>query len=100
MIRVTKTFIKPDASTDLWFNTPAGAEFSVYRLETYGSKIANFTSAVSNDGLTYTFSVTWASREEYDKMMADPVIISSVQARKDYHNQVGIFEGDNQIVNL
>jgi hypothetical protein len=100
MIRVNKTFVKSNANSTLWFDTPAGASFKNYRVSTYGSKLSNPLSSMSNDGRTFTYSVTWASKADYDIMMADPVVQQAMTARKEYHTQNNISETESQIVNL
>jgi|LauGreDrversion4_2_1035121.scaffolds.fasta_scaffold54653_2 hypothetical protein len=100
MIRVNKTFVKSNPNTTLWFDTPAGTSFKDYRVSTYGSKLSNSASGTSNDGRTFTYSVTWTSRADYDAMMADPVVQQAMSARKAYHAQNGVSETESQIVNL
>lgn len=100
MIRVNKTFVKSNANSTLWFDTPAGISFKDYRVSTYGSKLSNSASSTSNDGRTFTYSVTWTSKADYDTMMADPVVQQAMTTRKAYHAQNNIFESESQIVNL
>lgn len=71
MIRVTKTFIRPNTNVDWWFNTPAGAAYTAYRSSVYGAKITDPSSVLSEDGLTWTYSNTWSSQEDFDAMLAD-----------------------------
>jgi len=103
MIKVTKTFIRPNASVVWWITTPAGQNYVGYRQAMYGSKISNQSETheiESSDGLTWTFSATWDSRADYDAMMADPNIQQAIAARRAYDGQNGIYEADTQIVNL
>jgi hypothetical protein len=100
MIRVNKTFVKSNANTTLWFDTPAGITFKDYRVSTYGSKLSNSASSTSNDGKTFTYSVTWTSRADYDAMMADPVVQQAIAARQAYHAQNGVSETASGITNL
>lgn len=100
MIRVTKTFVKSNPATILWFDTNAGRNFSEYRISTYGSKLSNIASSTSNDGLTWSYSVTWSSRSAYDLMMADSSIQQAMSARKAYHAGNNVSESESQIVNL
>lgn len=100
MIKVTKTFIRPNTSVNWWVTTPAGQNFSGYRQAMFGSKISDQSITVSPDGLTFTVTVNWASRADYDAMMADSVVQQSIAARRAYDGQNGIYEADTQIVNL
>lgn len=100
MIKVTKTFIRPNASVGWWMTTPAGQNYTGYRQAIYGSKISEQSVSVSSDGLTFTATVNWASRADYDAMMADPTIQQAIAARRAYDGQNGIYEADTQIVNL
>jgi len=100
MIRVNKTFVKSNPNTVLWFDTPAGATFRDYRVATYGSKLSNPATSTSNDGRTFTYSVTWASRADYDAMMADPVVQQAMNARKAYHAQNNVSETESELVDL
>ena len=100
MIRVNKTFVKSNPNTTLWFDTLAGTSFKDYRVSTYGSKLSNPASSMSNDGRTFTYSVTWTSRADYDIMMADPVVQQAMADRKAYHTQNGVSETESELVSL
>jgi hypothetical protein len=100
MIRVSKTFTRQTANTTWWYQTPAGADYLAYRTATYGSKISAPINEVTQDGLTWRYSVNWANQEDYATMQADPIIVSSMNARKAYDSQNGITVGATQIQNI
>jgi hypothetical protein len=100
MIRISKTFTRPNASVNWWFQTPAGAEFSAYRVATYGSKISEPTNSMSNDGLVWNYSVTWESQQAFDTMMADSVIQAGIAAYEAYNASNGITDTDTTVASM
>lgn len=100
MIRVTKTWIRPNTNIKLFLQTDAGKAFSAYRDATYGNKLSNETRSLSQDGLTWTYSVTWSSAEDRNAMLADPTIQSYAAQGNAYNSANGIFVSDDQIVNI
>jgi hypothetical protein len=100
MIRVSKTFTRQNANTAWWFQTSEGADYAAYRLATYGSKLSEPTNELSPDQLTWRYSVIWASQADYNEMMADPIITSSMESRKIYDSQNGITSTSPQLQNI
>ena len=100
MIRVFKTFTRQSVRKIWWHETTRGAEYSAYRIATYGSKLSEPTSELSPDGLTWRYSVNWSSQEDWNAMMADPIIIASLNARNTYDSQNGMTSSTPEIRNI
>jgi len=100
MIRITFSMIRPNTNVDWWFNTPDGAVYSNYRASNYSDKISNPEVILSDDGLAWTYSVTWATREDYEARLADDKYSLALEARAAYNLENGITETKHQIVNL
>ena len=97
MIRISKTFTRPNTNTAWWFQTADGAEFSAYRLATYGNKLSDSTNEMSQDGLTWRYSVNWPSAADRDVAHADPVFTAATQKRASYNAAHGITETETEI---
>lgn len=100
MIRVTKVSTRPNTGVNWWFETPDGIDYAYYRNAKYGSKLSDQQISLSPNGLTWTYSVTWSSRADYDAMMADPFIQSSLAILQTYKDANGFVESPATIVEL
>jgi hypothetical protein len=100
MIRVFKTFTRQSVRNLWWHETTRGAEHLAYRTATYGSKLSEPTSESSPDGLTWRYSINWSSQEDWNTMMADPIIIAGLDARNTYYSQSGSTQTPPEIRNI
>jgi len=100
MIRVSIVFTRQNKNTTWWYHTPAGADYSAYRLATYGSKISDPINEVSPDELTWRYSVNWTNQADYNAMMADSIIVASMNARNTYNSQNSIVSSVPQIQSI
>jgi hypothetical protein len=94
MIRVTKTFTKPNA-TITWATSVASAPlaaFFAYRDATYGKKMANQTDALSADKLTWIHTTDWLSQADWDAFRADPQTQAGLAIMRNYNSSMGITE--------
>jgi len=100
MIRVSKTFTRPNTSTNWWYQTADGAEFAAYRVATYGSKLSNATNAISPNGLSWTYNVTWTSEADRNAAHADSVFVAAEAKKASYNAANGITESASVITTL
>lgn len=100
MIRVSRTFTRPNTNV-VWFqNTQAGQQVAAERVALYGSKLSEPSNLISQDGKTWKYSVTWSSQADYDTAMADSRIVAGIELRKSYNAANGITESESEIVAL
>jgi hypothetical protein len=100
MIKVSKTFTKPTAALKWWHDTAPAKPYGDYRTKVFGSKLSNPTRTLSPDSKTWTYTVNWATREDFDAMLADPTIIAGVNARISYNALKQIVEGPTLITEV
>ena len=100
MIRVSRTFIRPNTSI-AWFQTTAsGMEVAAERVALYGDKLSEPSNEISQDGKTWRYSVNWSSQADYNTAMADSRIVAGIELRKSYNASNGITESESVIVTL
>jgi hypothetical protein len=97
MIKITKSFTRPNNSIEWWQKLQESVVLESYRITTYSSKMSNHSIVGSSDGLSWTYKVTWTSQEDYNAYLADPRVIECNEARKTYNAQNGIIESDTEI---
>jgi hypothetical protein len=97
MIRVSKTFTRPNTGINWWHTTGPAEPYNAYRLSTYGAKLSNPVREDSSNGLAWTYSVTWASQVDYDNFLADSTIAQGIALRKAYNARNSIIEGVTSI---
>jgi len=97
VIRVSKTFTRQNTGINWWHLTPPAETYNAYRLTTYGSKLTNPIREESENGLSWTYSVTWSSQEDYDNFLADSTIAQGIALRKAYNARNSIIEGTTSI---
>lgn len=100
MIRISKTFTRPNTGVTWWHLTSPAETYNVYRLTTYGSKLANPVREESVNGLLWIYNVTWSSQEDYDNYMADSTIARGIELRKSYNAANGVIESTLSITPL
>lgn len=97
MIRVSRTFVRPNTNISWYHETAEGISVSANRVEKYGNKLSNPVTGLSQDGKTWTYTVTWASQEDYNTAMADSLITNGITKRKIYNASNGITESASTI---
>ena len=97
MIRISKTFTRPNSNTAWWFETTDGMEFAAYRVATYGSKLSEPSNAMSPNGLSWTYNVTWTSQADRNAAHADPVFVAAEAKKASYNAANGITESITEI---
>lgn len=98
MIRVSRTFTRPNTNV-VWFqNTSTGQQVAAERVALYGANLSAPSNTVSPDGKTWTYTVNWTSQADYDTAMADSRIIAGINQRKSYNAANGILESETFIV--
>ena len=97
MIRVSRTFVRPNTNISWYHDTTEGQAVVANRIAKYGNKLSNHVVEVSADGKTWTQNVTWASRADYDIAMSDSSITNGITKRKLYNNLNGIVESPSTI---
>ena len=97
MIKIAKSFTRPNTNIEWWQRLPESVPLELYRTTTYGSKMFNHSITGSTNGLSWTYRVTWSSQEDYDAYLADPRVIECNEARKAYNSQNGVIESDTEI---
>jgi hypothetical protein len=100
MIRVSRTFVRPNTNTSWYHDTPEGQIVTANRIAKYGNKLSNPVVNESTDGKTWTHNVTWASQEDYNIAMSDSSITNGITKRKLYNNLNGIVESQSTITPL
>jgi hypothetical protein len=95
MYKLTTVQTRPSTSVDFWTrdNPAVTAEYLLYNKDTYivPGKLLNADTTISEDGLTMTTSLIWASQEDSDAWRTDPVVQEQfVQLMKSYHADNGI----------
>lgn len=100
MIRVSKTFTRPNTSTNWWYQTTDGAEFAAYRVATYGNKLSGESSTFSPNGLTWTYIVSWPSEADRNAAHADPVFAAADAKRTSYNAAHGITESASVVTTI
>jgi len=94
MIRVTKTFTRPN-DTVTWMTSVKSAPleaFFAYRDATYSKKMANQTDALSADKLTWIHTTDWLSQADWDAFRADPQTQAGLAIMRNYNSSQGITE--------
>jgi len=97
MIRVSRTFIRPNTNVAWFGTTSAGMDVTAERIALYGNKLSQTSNEISQDGKTWKYSVTWASRADYNTAMADSRIMAGIELRKSYNAANGITESITEI---
>jgi hypothetical protein len=100
MIRISKTFTRPNSNTVWWFQTTDGIEFTAYRNATYGSKLSDPANAVSPNGLSWTYNITWTSEADRNAARADPIFVAAEAKKASYNAANGITEAPSVVVKL
>jgi len=95
MYKLTTVQTRPSTSVEFWTkdNSAVTAEYIAYNRDTYvlSGKLLNADTVVSEDGLTMTTSLIWASKEDSDAWKTDPVVQESfIQVMKSYQTNNGI----------
>lgn len=91
MIRVTRTFVRPNLEAPWHIDAPYtgeiyNAEFTQHVTDTYKNNMHYLSNEVSADGLTLNFESLWESLEDYQTYMQDPICVAA-WARRDQHNE-------------
>lgn len=100
MIRVIRTFTRPSTSVTWYHQTAEGTAVGEYRNTAYGSKMSNQSLQESPDGLTLTYSVTWASQADFSASRLDTQFKAGQSSRQAYNANNGIIESVQNITQL
>jgi hypothetical protein len=100
MIRVSRTFTRPNTLVAWHHETTAGLSVSAYRASAYGNKMSGQSVQLSSDGLSLTYHVNWASQADFDASRADSQFMAGQSSRQSYNARNGIVESGQTITQI
>jgi len=90
MITITRTETRPTLNVD-WYRTPNSFITYIQKYNDIRHRTV-YGWTLSPDMLSRTHVVSYSSQADYDKFLADPVVMESIQTTTNYNNINNITE--------